>query len=190
MRAPRGSHESCRISSARSAGDEATGARLGEGSEGAAGNSLRATGLAVGSGEASGHGDPRSQARTLKAPNVATEHGAVPVESAGIGSGDVGNPLDLLARGIQQLQELHLRKESQDPELLKGNIGIPKLPEPYQEGSVVAFLEWVYETGQVVGSITDRAAVWWESNLALALQAHKRFQLESPLKVGEATGVD
>ena len=103
--------------------------------------------------------------------------------------------MDLLAKGIQQLQELHLRKESQDPELLKGNIEIPKLPEPYQEGSAGAFLEWVYETGQVVGSITDRAAVWWDNNLALALQAYKRFQLESPLnrlkiQVGEATGVD
>ena len=179
----------------RSSRDEATVARLGEGGGAAAGNSLRATGLAVDNGEVSGHRDPRSLGRALEPSIVATERGASHGEAAGVGVADVGSPLDLLAKGIQQLQELHLRKESQDPELLKGNVEIPKLPEPYQEGSAVAFLEWVYETGQVVGSITDRAAVWWESNLALALQAYKRFQHESPLnrlkiQVGEATGVD
>ena len=83
-------------------------------------------------------------------------------------------PLGLLAQGIQQLQQLQLRKDGQDPELLKGSIELPKLPEPYQDTSAVAFLEWVYEAGQAVGSITDRASTWWDAN-------HK-FQAETPLK--------
>ena len=91
-------------------------------------------------------------------------------------------PLGLLAQGIQQLQQLQLRKDGQDPELLKGSIELPKLPEPYQDTSAVAFLEWIYEAGQAVGSITDRASVWWNANLDLAMTAYHKFQTETPLK--------
>ena len=104
-------------------------------------------------------------------------------------------PLGLLAQGIQQLQQLQLRKDGQDPELLKGSIELPKLPEPYQDTSAVAFLEWVYEAGQAVGSITDRASTWWEANLDLAMTAYHKFQAETPLKrltiqAGEDSKVD
>ena len=85
-------------------------------------------------------------------------------------------PLRLLAQGIQQLQQLQLRKDGQDPELLKGSIELPKLPEPYQDTSAVAFLEWIYEAGQAVGSITDRASTWWSANLDLAMTAYHKFQ--------------
>ena len=104
-------------------------------------------------------------------------------------------PLGLLAQRIQQLQQLQLRKDGQDPELLKGSIELPKLPEPYQDTSAVAFLEWVYEAGQAVGSITDRASTWWAANLDLAMTAYHRFQAETPLKrltiqAGEDSKVD
>ncbi|CAE7319363.1 RE1, partial [Symbiodinium sp. CCMP2592] len=91
-------------------------------------------------------------------------------------------PMDLLAEGIQQLQQLHLRRDGHDPELLKGSVELPKLPEPYQDQSAIAFLEWIYEAGQVVGSITDRAAGWWSVNVELAMEAYHRFQAEVPLK--------
>ena len=90
-------------------------------------------------------------------------------------------PLELLAQGIQQLQQLQLRKDTLDPELLKGTIDLPKLPEPYQESSAVAFLEWIYEAGQVVGSITDKASGWWARNVELALGAYYVYQRESSL---------
>ena len=90
-------------------------------------------------------------------------------------------PLELLAQGIQQLQQLQLRKDTLDPELLKGAIDLPKLPEPYQESSAVSFLEWIYEAGQVVGSITDKASGWWARNVELALGAYYVYQRESSL---------
>ncbi|CAE7452704.1 GIP, partial [Symbiodinium microadriaticum] len=101
----------------------------------------------------------------------------------------------LQGRRIQQLQQLQLRKDGQDPELLKGSIELPKLPEPYQDTSAVAFLEWIYEAGQAVGSITDRASVWWNANLDLAMTAYHKFQAETPLKrltiqAGEDAQVD
>ena len=89
-------------------------------------------------------------------------------------------PLGLLAQRIQQLQQLQLRKDGQDPELLKGSIELPRLPEPDQDTSAVAFLEWVYEAGQAVGSITGRASTWWNANLDLAMTAYHRFQAETP----------
>ncbi|CAE7879420.1 unnamed protein product, partial [Symbiodinium microadriaticum] len=99
-----------------------------------------------------------------------------------IGDTSPSTPLGLLAQGIQQLQQLQLRKDGQDPELLKGSIELPKLSEPYQDASAVAFLEWVYEAGQAVGSITDRASTWWDANLDLAMTAYHKFQAETPLK--------
>ena len=104
-------------------------------------------------------------------------------EQGGPQSTHVGTaPLELLAQGIQQLQQLQLRKDTLDPELLKGSIDLPKLPEPYQESSAVSFLEWVYEAGQVVGSITDKASGWWARNVELAMGAYYTYQRESSLK--------
>ena len=106
-----------------------------------------------------------------------TQAGRDRLQSAPVGTA----PLELLAQGIQQLQQLQLRKDTLDPELLKGTIDLPKLPEPYQESSAVSFLEWIYETGQVVGSITDKASGWWARNVELALGAYYVYQRESSL---------
>ena len=115
-------------------------------------------------------GDGRSRAQGDQA-----EHGrAQPTQVSAA-------PLELLAQGIQQLQQLQLRKDTLDPELLKGAIDLPKLPEPYLENSAVSFLEWVYEAGQVVGSITDKASGWWTRNVELAREAYYVYQRGSSL---------
>ncbi|CAE7520995.1 RE1 [Symbiodinium sp. CCMP2456] len=92
-------------------------------------------------------------------------------------------------------QQLQLKKDFQDPELLKGNITLPVLPEPYQDSSAVMFLEWIYEAGQLIGSITDKATSWWLGNLELEKMAYYKFQAETPLKrlsitVGNDVAVD
>ena len=115
-------------------------------------------------------GDGRSRAQGDQA-----EHGRVQPTQVNAA------PLELLAQGIQQLQQLQLRKDTLDPELLKGTIDLPKLPEPYLENSAVSFLEWVYEAGQVVGSITDKASGWWVRNVELAREAYYVYQRESSL---------
>ena len=122
-----------------------------------------------------------------------TSRGEVPPGDGGGMAGPLGSaetadhgnqdPMGLLAKGIQQLQQLlQLRREGPEPELLKGSLELPKLPEPYQNASSVAFLEWVYETGQVVGSITDKASVWWTVTLEAVMEAYHRYQMETPLK--------
>ena len=92
------------------------------------------------------------------------------------------DPLQLLAHGIQQLQLLQMKKEGQDPELLKGTIELPKMPEAYVDTSAVAFLEWMYETGQLIGPLTDKAGSWWEAVTNLAIQAYQAYQTETPLQ--------
>ena len=105
----------------------------------------------------------------------------MPGREAGPSNTSHTSPMEMLVEGMQQLQQLQLRRDHQEPELLKGSVELPKMPEPYQEGSAVAFLEWIYETGQIVGSITDRASGWWERALKLSLDAYRTFQQAAPL---------
>ena len=90
--------------------------------------------------------------------------------------------LELLAHGIQQLQQMQMKKDGHDPELLKGSVELPKMPEPYTDSSSVAFLEWMYEAGQLIGSLTEKASGWWEANSQLAVNTYKAYQGESPLQ--------
>ena len=109
--------------------------------------------------------------------------------SGGAGSVGGGGPkdketstLELLAHGIQQLQQMQMKKDGHDPELLKGSVELPKMPEPYTDSSSVAFLEWMYEAGQLIGSLTEKASGWWEANSQLAVNTYKAYQGESPLQ--------
>ena len=129
-------------------------------------------------GAASNHGE----AQRVLGPSVVTGGGRdIPGREATPGNTSSTSPMEKLVEGMQQLQQLQLRRDHQEPELLKGSVELPKMPEPYQEGSAVAFLEWVYEAGQIVGSITDRASGWWERTLALSLEAYRAFQGAAPL---------
>ncbi|CAE7392349.1 RE1 [Symbiodinium natans] len=109
--------------------------------------------------------------------------------SGGAGSVGGGGPkdketstLELLAHGIQQLQQMQMKKDGHDPEILKGSVELPKMPEPYTDSSSVAFLEWMYEAGQLIGSLTEKASGWWEANSQLAVNTYKAYQGESPLQ--------
>ena len=142
-----------------------------------------------------GHADAAGKPETATGPDGQGQVGTEGKREVENGDATPTSPLDLLAQGIQQLQQLQLRKDGHEPELLKGSLDLPKLPEPYQDASAVAFLEWIYEAGQVIGSITDRASTWWASNVDLAIEAYHRFQTETPLErlaiqVGEDSNVD
>ena len=138
----------------------------------AAGTSARVSGAAGSHGEARRQFGPSMETGGVR---DLQGNGVVPMDTSST------SPMDMLVEGMQQLQQLQLRRDNQEPELLKGSVELPKMPEPYQDGSAVAFLEWIYETGQVIGSITDRASGWWERTLALSLEAYKTFQGAAPL---------
>ena len=80
------------------------------------------------------------------------------------------------------LEMIQMKKEVHEPELMKGSIDLPKMPEPYTDQSAVAFLEWMYEAGQMVGSLTDRASTWWEAATRVAISAYQAYQMETPLQ--------
>ena len=127
-------------------------------------------------------GDHGEAPRVL-GPSMVTSSGRdLPRQEAPFPNTSPTSPMEMLVEGMQQLQQLQLRRDHQEPELLKGSVELPRMPEPYQDGSAVAFLEWIYEVGQIVGSITDRASGWWERTVALSLEAYRTFQRAAPLE--------
>ena len=147
----------------------------GSGSQSAAGDPARVCGAV------SSHGEARRQVGPSMETGSVRDRHETEAAPPHVSHTSPVSPMDMLVEGMQQLQQLQLRRDHQEPELLKGSVELPKMPEPYQDGSAVAFLEWVYETGQIIGSITDRASGWWERTLALSLEAYRTFQAAAPL---------
>ena len=67
-------------------------------------------------------GRARTLPGVLEPPTVTAERRAIPEGPEGARSSETESPLDFLAKGIKQLQELHLRKESQDPGRERGGL--------------------------------------------------------------------
>ena len=62
----------------------------------------------------------------------------------------------------------------------KGSIDIPEMPEVGAE-SAVAFADWLYELEQAVGSLSDKASMWFATCLGVAEQAYTEYSMASPL---------
>ena len=89
-------------------------------------------------------------------------------------------PLHLLVQGMRQLQQAYIGKgESRDSEL-KGAIELPSMPELTAD-SAVSFSDWLYETEQAVGGLSDRAAAWFTMCLTCAREAYELYQTSDPL---------
>ena len=101
------------------------------------------------------------------------------VSAEGPGAVDV-EPLHLLVQGMRQLQQAYIGKgESRDSEL-KGAIELPSMPELTAD-SAVSFSDWLYETEQAVGGLSDRAAAWFTMCLTCAREAYELYQTSDPL---------
>ena len=99
---------------------------------------------------------------------------------AGQGNGSEVEPLHLLVQGMRQLQQVYMGKgESRDSEL-KGSIELPSMPEVTAD-SAVSFSDWLYETEQAVGGLSDRAAGWFTMCLKSARETYEIYQMSDPL---------
>ena len=88
--------------------------------------------------------------------------------------------LQLLVQGMRQLQQVYLGKnESRDSEV-KGAIELPSMPELTGDAAV-NFSDWLYETEQAVGGLSDRAAAWFTMCLACARETYERYQQSDPI---------
>ena len=94
--------------------------------------------------------------------------------------GDDGDPLQVLARGMRQLQLAYMGKSDKDSDV-KGNVEVPMMPEVGTE-SAVEFSDWVYETEQAVGSLSDRASAWFAACLDLARRTYDEYVNATPIE--------
>ena len=94
--------------------------------------------------------------------------------------GDEGDPLQVLARGMRQLQLAYMGKSDKDSDV-KGNVEVPMMPEVGTE-SAVEFSDWVYETEQAVGSLSDRASAWFAACLDLARRTYDEYVNATPIE--------
>ena len=96
------------------------------------------------------------------------------------GHGSDTEPLQLLVQGMRQLQQVYMGKgETRDSEL-KGGIELPQMPEVTAD-SAVSFSDWLYETEQAVGGLSDRAAGWFTMCLKSARETYELYQMSDPL---------
>ena len=71
-------------------------------------------------------------------------------------------------------------KSNKDSDV-KGNVEVPMMPEVGTE-SAVEFSDWVYETEQAVGSLSDRASAWFAACLDLARRTYDEYVNATPIE--------
>ena len=104
-----------------------------------------------------------------------------PMHMPSTSSGAVAEePLQLLVQGMRQLQQAYIGKTDARDSELKGTAEVPEMPDTGPEASV-AFADWLYETEQAVGSLSDKASIWFSACLEVARQAYAEYSLASPL---------
>ncbi|OLQ10538.1 hypothetical protein AK812_SmicGene5742 [Symbiodinium microadriaticum] len=87
-------------------------------------------------------------------------------------------PLDILVQGMTQLQQAYLGKPEGD---LKGSAELPSMPEVGADAAV-EFSDWIYEAEQVIGSLSDKAALWFSACLEVARNTYDQYVVSSPLQ--------
>ena len=92
------------------------------------------------------------------------------------------SPLDLLVQGMQQLQQVYMDKKSTpEAENMKGSVDLPSLPDLVGETGA-EFSDWLYVAEQIVGSLSDSAAMWFKRTLQSAKEAYIRHQAATPME--------
>ena len=95
--------------------------------------------------------------------------------------GGNAEPLHLLVEGMRQLQQVYMgRADAKDSEMKVGSAELPEMP-PVGPESAVAFSDWLYETEQAVGGLSDKASEWFGMCLRLAQETYEVYQQSDPL---------
>ena len=129
--------------------------------------------------------DPRWSGGGGAAPTVcsggAQGQGTIPgggASSAAPTGSTPGDPMSLLMQGMAQLQQAYLGRPEGD---LKATVDLPQMPEVGPDAAV-EFSDWVYEAEQAIGSLSDRAALWFSACLEVARNTYDIYVTSSPLQ--------
>ena len=117
---------------------------------------------------------------SASAPWPATQPVGTASTSSGppMGGSATKGPLDILVQGMTQLQQAYLGKPEGD---LKGSAELPSMPEVGADAAV-EFSDWIYEAEQVIGSLSDKAALWFSACLEVARNTYDQYVVSSPLQ--------
>ena len=88
------------------------------------------------------------------------------------------DPVELLMKGMTQLQQAYLGRPEGD---VKSSVDLPMMPAVSQD-SAVEFADWVYEAEQIIGSLSDKASLWFSACLEVARTAYDAYNIASPLE--------
>ena len=86
--------------------------------------------------------------------------------------------MSLLVQGMAQLQQAYLGRPEGD---LKGTVDLPSMPEVGPDAAV-EFSDWIYEAEQAIGSLSDRAALWFSACLEVARATYDTYVTSTPLQ--------
>ncbi|CAE6957296.1 GIP [Symbiodinium sp. CCMP2592] len=91
----------------------------------------------------------------------------------------------ILERGFggrrRNFQGVYMGKGDARDSEVKGTIELPSMPELAGDSSAVSFSDWLYETEQAVGGLSDRASAWFTMCLACARETYERYQQSDPI---------
>ena len=93
---------------------------------------------------------------------------------------ETAEPLQLLVQGMRQLQQVFLGKSDNKDSELKGSIQLQPMPEAGPE-SAVEYADWLFETEQAIGGLSDRSALWFSACLSVARRAYREYVNASPI---------
>ena len=79
---------------------------------------------------------------------------------------------------MTQLQQAYLGKSDGD---WKGSAELPLMPEVGPDAAV-EFSDWIYEAEQVIGSIADKATLWFSACMEVARTTYDQYVVSSPLQ--------
>ncbi|CAE7234262.1 hypothetical protein AK812_SmicGene14430 [Symbiodinium microadriaticum] len=129
----------------------------------------------------SGHLEQSDGSRGGIAAETAKPEGRLPVPTSQVehsSDGDNQQPLHLLVQGMRQLQQAYMgRTEGGD---FKG-VELPAMPDPGQDAAV-EYADWLYEVEQSVGSISDKASLWFAGCMAVAHKTYLKYVDATPLQ--------
>ena len=88
------------------------------------------------------------------------------------------DPLEMLMKSMTQLQQAYLGRSEGD---VKSSVDLPAMPTVGQD-SAVEFSDWVYEAEQIIGSLSDKASLWFSACLEVARTTYDQYNIASPLQ--------
>ncbi|CAE7801443.1 unnamed protein product [Symbiodinium sp. CCMP2592] len=108
----------------------------------------------------------------------ARSSGPAPATGASGTGSQALDPMEVLMKSMTQLQQAYLGRPEGD---VKSSVDLPMMPAVGQD-SAVEFADWVYEAEQIIGSLSDKASLWFSACLEVARTTYDQYNAASPLQ--------